>query len=380
MLGSTVVLRRSCRTGLAFAFALCVTVGGVLATTVSPRDDPTNALPSWLDDAHPERQLDVLVGRFDADAWLMRHSGLYDRDGPLELRVTGLLDGRLLVGLWTGALGEHEVSGLDLFTFDSSRRTWVLLHYWPAPGDAGFELDEGVFRHGRLELLGQESDAKGRVLDARTTLSDISSFGLRWESQLSADDTITWRTPSVFELSRHDDTRPDLAALLAHDGGALAVARPDQSDARQLLGRWTGRVSRLLDDGRWVDSTCRYEADPLLQGSAILERWHEDAGETGPALERVGLWGHLRGTGRRADRRSWEMFRRDDHDGHLWSFAGDFRADGGDFVCPGERGRLVARMAISHPSDDRLAWVESSTDDAGETWTERVRVELERAP
>ncbi|MFL6198791.1 MAG: hypothetical protein ACJ76J_06425 [Thermoanaerobaculia bacterium] len=146
-----------------------------------------------------ERQFDFLAGEWDAVCRVPSQEGWVEAPGSLTASWT--LDGQVLLERFEGIYHGGAVKGLGLRAFNRETRMWD--HTWTDNLEPGhFHLWSGVFRDGKIDLLGEWTGADGNPVRSRLTWSDITRDSAHWESARSSDGGTTWRLHWVIDFQR----------------------------------------------------------------------------------------------------------------------------------------------------------------------------------
>jgi hypothetical protein len=236
-----------------------------LVLSLAPPAGPL--LASTTTCAEPEaRAFDFWVGEWDVRN---RHRRPNSDDptwfdtGSATNRVYPILKGCAVVEHWRGKVGGQELIGFSVRAFDPVDREWDLVLLWPQPEQPSFGLLHGNLRHGRGEFFFENQNAAGQELENRYTFSDITPESLRWDSAVSDDGGLTWRTVWIMEFTR----RPAGAAPLlnGHTSTHDRCTFPEIRAMDSLAGRWEGTTS----DG--ASTPVVVESVPILEGCGAMD-------------------------------------------------------------------------------------------------------------
>ncbi len=161
--------------------------------------------------------------------------------GEATDRVESVLDRCAVIELWRGRLTFGDLLGFSLRAFNPLSHEWDLLLLWPPPDHPRFGLLHGSFHHRRGEFFFDSADAEGRPIRNRYTFSDISRESLRWDSAVSSDKGLSWKTTWIMEFTRRSTTAAPLPDIRSE-----ARDRCDFPEIRQLdflEGRWWGTTT-----------------------------------------------------------------------------------------------------------------------------------------
>jgi len=147
----------------------------------------------------PERQFDFLEGDWDARCRVPSKDGWEEAAGRLTASRT--LDGLVSIEHFEGIYHGGALKGLGLRAFNRETQEWE--HTWTdtlSPGN--FHVWKGAFRDGKIDLIGEWTEADGRPVRSRLTWSDIRADSAHWESARSSDGGKTWQIHWVIDIRR----------------------------------------------------------------------------------------------------------------------------------------------------------------------------------
>jgi len=145
-----------------------------------------------------EHEFDFLEGEWDALCRVPLANGWAEAPGRLTASRT--LGGKVFVERFEGIYHGGALEGLGLRAFNRETREWE--HTWTDSLQPGhFHVWKGVFRDGKIDLLGEWTD-DGKPVRSRLTWSGITPDSAHWESSRSSDGGKTWTLHWVIEFRR----------------------------------------------------------------------------------------------------------------------------------------------------------------------------------
>jgi hypothetical protein len=146
-----------------------------------------------------EREFDFLEGEWDAICRVP--SGTAWIEAPGSLTAARALDGTIFVEHFEGIYHGGKLKGLGLRAFNRETGEWE--HTWTDSLEPGrFHVWKGVFRDGKIDLLGEWTEPDGRPMRSRLTWSDITADSAHWESSRSSDGGNSWEVHWVIEFRK----------------------------------------------------------------------------------------------------------------------------------------------------------------------------------
>lgn len=190
--------------------------------------------------------------------------------GTATDRVEAVAGGCGIVEDWRGDLSFGKVRGFSLRAWDAARKAWKLVLSWPIGGKPGFTTLEGSFHHRRGEFFTEKKTPEGGERRSRFTFSDIAPESLRWDSAVSTDGGLAWKTTWIMEFTRR---AADAAPLPREVGPPLDLcSAPESRELDALFGTWEGPATRTLEGVTETLGQVRATVAPLLDGCAVEER------------------------------------------------------------------------------------------------------------
>lgn len=276
----------------------------------------------------PSRQFDFWIGAWEVENRYQMEDGRWMSAGTARNQVFSILEGKAILELWEGTMGERELVGFSVRYYDPESEFWQLVLNWPQPGSPSFFELDGGFRHGRGEFLRTFEDSTGTEVRVRYTFSDISRERFRWDQAFSRDQGKSWRTRWIMEFSREAEEAswPDSgeSALTYRDGSRCGGKEARQFD--RFEGAWTGTAwtPGSKDGSEESVSTRSYR---ILDGCAVLTLVQRGLGEDVREEMRMASYGS-------ADS-AWQILHLDDlPEERHWYSSG--RWDGGTFEPDGD--------------------------------------------
>jgi hypothetical protein len=278
---------------------------------VAPMQAPASTGPCPEPDA---RAFDFWIGEWDVQNRHRRPDAgdpAWVDTGAATNRVEAVLQGCAVVEHWRGKVNGRELIGFSVRAYNPILREWDLVLLWPQPERPGFGLLRGAFRHGRGEFFFDGRDAEGRPLRNRYAFADITPSSLRWDSAVSTDAGLTWRTTWIMEFTRRP---PGAAPLLnGHTSTHARCSFPEIRALDYLAGRWEGTTT----DGAATPVTV--ESVPILEGCGAMDFVTIGAGDDRVEAFHVRTW--------EPARKAWVAYRMDTRSGVLHRLEGTV-ADG----------------------------------------------------
>lgn len=282
-----------------------------------------------------DREFDFWIGEWDIENRQSNPGNPTDPNlystGSAVARIFPVAGGCGIAELWDGELSWGHVRGFSLRSYDADADKWTLLLNWPAPNagvSAGFTTLEGRFRHARGEFFNSFAGTDGTTVRNRFTFSDIGPASYRWDSALSTDDGVSWKTNWIMEGSRRgsaDVKGPGRGPLIDEEAEACQKAT-GPNDLTFLEGDWSGSARS--------GAPVQLEVLTVMGGCAVLE--YVSVGGDQPSEEfRV------------------RAFRADDD--HWVQYAVSNQQEG-------------LRKRISKVVDGRLEWFAADATEAAESW------------
>jgi hypothetical protein len=309
----------------------CVLVPFLLAITAAlPQGDPD-----------PHRQFDFWVGEWSVQNRHLQADKTW-RDGDVtRARIVPVCGGRAVLEEWAGTLHGSFMNGFSLRAYDPAREDWDLLLFWTTDGNGAFGRLRGTFRHGRGEFFSSWTNPGGTPVLQRYSFSDGLPSSVRWDSALSSDGGVTWKTDWIMEFSR---TRPaaevtqDRLFDVAWTEGTLSP-HPGARQLDWLLGSWTGHQTDMASGD---EREARLRSKLLDKDCLVLDLLETRESGAEDWDERLCVRGFLAQNG------AFESWRVAERDTVLRSSRGSFQQ--GVVVFEGER----LRETLVRVDDDQL--------------------------